>query len=352
MKPIVSICIPTYNGEKYLKECLNSVLAQTFSDFEVLIVDDQSSDNTLCITQEYAKKDNRIRVIRNDKNLGLVGNWNRCVELASGEWIKFVFQDDLIAPTCLEKMLAANKSNSSIIFCYRNFIFEEGTPEQIRQCYDNFVSAEKLFPKSIEISADDYCKAVLNGILSDNFIGEPTVVMLHRNIFHKFGVFNANLAHICDFEFWTRVAVHTGITCVPETLATFRVHGNSASAKNHSSRWYRTNILDSLVLIHDFALHPIYAPLRIVAANQSKPFNLMARLRKQSFWAWKGSLQNTYLLVEWQKITYLYPATSIFAKRSLINLIIAEFKLKLGFLKPIVTNFIKSKNQSQLKQSL
>ena len=109
MQPIVSICIPTYNGAKYLRECLDTVLSQTFTDFEVLLVDDQSSDETLSIAQEYAAKDTRIYVKQNEQNLGLVGNWNCCIELAQGEWIKFVFQDDLIAPECLEKMLAFGK---------------------------------------------------------------------------------------------------------------------------------------------------------------------------------------------------------------------------------------------------
>jgi len=124
MKPLVSVCIPTFNGAKYFRECLDSVLAQKFTGFEVLIVDDKSSDETFSIAQEYATYDHRIRAIQNDYNLGLVSNWNRCAELAQGEWIKFVFQDDLIEPACLETMLAASKSESYIIFCRRNFIIE------------------------------------------------------------------------------------------------------------------------------------------------------------------------------------------------------------------------------------
>jgi glycosyltransferase involved in cell wall biosynthesis len=263
MKPFVSICIPTYNGAKYLRESLDSVLAQTFTDFEVLLVDDQSSDETLSIAQEYAAKDNRICVKQNERNLGLVGNWNRCIELAQGEWIKFVFQDDLIAPECLEKMLVASKPDSSIICCLRNFIFEAGTPEHVQHFFKNRESLEKLFPESTQISASDYCKAVLKQI-DDNFVGEPTVVMLRRNVFYKFGTFNPHLIQLCDLEFWSRVAIHTGIIYVPETLATFRVHNNATTAKNHSGRRYRTSALDPLILLHDFALHPNYAPLRLL----------------------------------------------------------------------------------------
>lgn len=354
MKPLVSICVPTYNGEKYLRECLNSVIAQTFSDFEVLIVDDQSSDNTFCIAQEYAKKDARIRVMRNEKNLGLVGNWNRCIELAQGEWIKFVFQDDLIAPQCLEKMLAASKPDSSIICCLRDFIFEAGTLEQTQKLLNSILTLEKLFPGVTEVSAEDYCKVVLDHLPAYNCVGEPTVVMLRRDIFNKFGYFNPHLVQICDFEFWTRIAVHTGIVYVPETLATFRVHGNATTAKNRSGRKYRTLILDPLLLLHDFALHPVYAPLRSVAAKESKPFDLAIRLRKQSFWASRDSTKDSYSLEEWQKITHLYPAILKYAERNFIDFIISYLKMKVGPFKQKLVNLFNTSSQSrsQLQKSL
>ena len=74
MRPAVSICIPTFNGAKYLRECVDSVLAQTHPDFEVLIVDDCSSDDSVAIAEDYARRDSRVRVSVNDRNLGLVGN--------------------------------------------------------------------------------------------------------------------------------------------------------------------------------------------------------------------------------------------------------------------------------------
>ncbi|BAZ22466.1 putative glycosyl transferase [Kalymmatonema gypsitolerans NIES-4073] len=328
MQPLVSICIPTYNGAQYLRECLDSVIAQTFTDFEVLLVDDQSSDETLNIAQEYAAKDYRICVKQNEQNLGLVGNWNRCIELAQGEWIKFVFQDDLIAPECLEKMLAASKPDSSIISCRRNFIIEEVMPEEVHQYYKNLVTLETLFPESTEISATDYCKAVLNQI-KYNFVGEPTVIMLRRDVFHRFGNFNPHLVQLCDLEFWARVAVSTGIIYVPETLATFRVHSNATTVKNHSGRLYRTTVLDPLVLLHDFALHPTYAPLRIIAASQSKPLDFLAMLKNQSYWAWKDSKKDFYSLAEWEKMTSLYPAILELAKLNSIQYLIYNLREKI-----------------------
>ena len=123
--PLVSICIPTYNGSQYLEACLDSVLSQSYPDFEVVIVDDQSSDNTWDLLNQYAARDNRIRLFRNEQNLGLVGNWNRCLELAQGEWIKFVFQDDWITPDCIEHMVRASVGSQSLLtVCRREFVFE------------------------------------------------------------------------------------------------------------------------------------------------------------------------------------------------------------------------------------
>ena len=346
MKPIVSVCIPTYNGDKYLKECLDSVLAQTFTDFEVLIVDDCSSDETVKIAKEYADRDGRIRLIVNEQNLGLVGNWNRCIELAQGEWIKFVFQDDLIEPTCLERMLAASNPNSFLICCRRNFLFEADVQETTRKSYEKFVtylSLEGLFSGATEISSQDYCEAALDCI-GVNFVGEPTSVMLRRRVFSTFGLFNPHLIQICDFEFWMRIASHTGLNYVPETLSTFRVHGESTSAANtKSSRKHRVWMLDGIVLLHDFAFHPAYTSLRTVARERSSvnmddshmdklciSANLVSLLADRAYELRKMAERaaancvdpDPSLLEDWENLLQFYPLLSIYSERSLSKRII------------------------------
>jgi len=132
----VGICLPTYNGAKHLPECIESILAQTHSDFEPVTVDDCPPDDSAEIAKRYARLDSRVKVFVNDSNLGLVGNWNRSVSLSHGEWIKFVFQDDLIRPECLRRLLAvAASSKMPIVSCARDFIFEPGTTAETRQVY-------------------------------------------------------------------------------------------------------------------------------------------------------------------------------------------------------------------------
>ena len=88
--PLVSVCVPTYNGARFLRQCLDSALAQSWRDLEILVVDDGSTDESVAIARDYARRDDRVRVAVNAANLGLVENWNRCVALARGRWINFI----------------------------------------------------------------------------------------------------------------------------------------------------------------------------------------------------------------------------------------------------------------------
>ncbi|RYF88859.1 MAG: glycosyltransferase family 2 protein, partial [Chitinophagaceae bacterium] len=99
--PKVSVLVPTYNYAHYLPETLRSALEQTFTDFELVVVDNCSTDNTAELMATY-KDDPRVIYHRNDANIGIVGNFNRCLELARGEYIKFLCADDKFAPGMLE----------------------------------------------------------------------------------------------------------------------------------------------------------------------------------------------------------------------------------------------------------
>ena len=222
----LSVCIPTYNGGDYLEECLDSILNQTFSNFEIVIVDDHSTDNSFEIANHYASKESRIRVYRNKKNLGLVNNWNHCIELAKGEWIKFVFQDDLLEFNCLERMMESTNSSKEMIVCKRKITFDRDN-DKIRRIYEPFldrISIDRIFEGKTDISPNDFCHAITNN-LKDNFIGEPTAVMLRRDVFDRYGMFNPNFIQLCDLEFWARVGCNCGmrICMAPQSMMRSKV---------------------------------------------------------------------------------------------------------------------------------
>lgn len=265
----VSICIPTYNGERHLDACIQSALAQTYGNVGIIIVDDGSSDSTREIVGRYAHAAPRIRVLENGSNLGLVENWNRCIELSSGEWIKFVFQDDFIDPTCIELLVdAGNKTGRGFVVCRRDFIFD-GVPTSTKQLYERFPTMDSVAGHRTDLNPEDVARAALE-LGCVNFIGEPTSALIHRKIFAKVGNFRTDLIQYCDLEFWLRTGVQMGIAYVPEKLAHFRVHEESTSAKNTASKAFRMDVVDPLILAREFAFAPAFAPLRGQAASQGR----------------------------------------------------------------------------------
>ena len=124
--PRVSIGVPVYNGANYLAETLDSILAQTFTDFELIISDNASADRTEAICREYAANDHRIRYVRNPTNLGAARNYNQVFELARGEYFKWNGHDDPLAPVFLERCVEVLDRDPGVVLCFaRNRAIDE-----------------------------------------------------------------------------------------------------------------------------------------------------------------------------------------------------------------------------------
>ena len=130
--PKVSVCIDVYNYADFLPKAIESALAQTLRDLEVIVVDDCSTDDSYAVACRYAKQDDRVRVHRNPVNLGMVKNRNACLKLAQGEFVKFVHADDyLCAPDALAKMVARMEANpaTSLVACAMQHVRADGSPQ-------------------------------------------------------------------------------------------------------------------------------------------------------------------------------------------------------------------------------
>ena len=272
--PEVSIVIPVYNGEIFIEKCLNSALEQSFSNIEIVIVDDCSTDNSSSIIKSFIQEDERIVYIQNDNNLGLVKNWNKCIEHTRGKWIKFLFQDDLLYPNCIETMLQASEAGADgvaprFIVGERDFVIEDGAPEILKNCYKHYViRISDIIPKTI-ISPYNFSDALMKAGLGTNFIGEPSSVMLHRDIFYDYSLFNTNLIQLCDLEYWTRIGTNERLAYTPEIISSFRVHKNSVSALNHAENSLQVNFLDKAILLQDYLFNPLYSRFRkAISSNQ------------------------------------------------------------------------------------
>ncbi len=240
--PLVSICIPTYNGERYLKEALNSAISQSYKNIEIIISDDSSTDKTLEIIKDFKKSSKFPVFIFNHKPTGLGANWNNCVINAKGGYIKFLFQDDVLENNCIEKMMevALKDETIGLVFSKRNFISENNNSYHnswIKK-FDNIHlkwtglkeinSGKKLLKK---------CKLFLHTPM--NKVGEPTAVLINKKVFTKIGYFNENLIQVLDFEFWYRIFKYYKIGFVNERLVKFRLHeGQATNLKNDKQSDY------------------------------------------------------------------------------------------------------------------
>ena len=308
----VSISIPTYNGALYLGECLESAVRQTFADIEIVVVDDCSTDKTVAIAEGFARRDKRVKVYRNKRRLGLVKNWNKTIQYATGEWVKFLFQDDALTDDCTEKMLEAAETGVdgarySFVVCERDFVIQRGVEENLKDFYQNSITTlNDVFSGKSNILPHEFSEAILEEGVGFNFVGEPSSVMLRRGTCFQYSFFNWNLVHLCDLEYWTRIGTNEPLVYLPEKLADFRVHNQSASAYNHAHKRFQLEYLDKVILLHDYLFHPFYETFRKVSGCET----LLSEHLKNEVRNCRGlvkGLEKAETLAQFQVLTKKYP---------------------------------------------
>jgi len=219
----VSVCIPVYNGSRYIGESIDSVLAQTYEDFDLIVCDNCSTDNTGEIVRSY--HDKRITYTRNKENLGLVGNANRCLELAKGEYICIWHHDDIMLPDNLQRKVDFLDQNPKVGFVHSNLIRIDDFGETI---------APQIWGKA---SKRDYIEdglTLLNNYLSKLHLGARIfigAVLARRECYEKVGGFNPQFPHTNDSEMWIRMMLFYNVACIGTPLLKYRIHSISASSK-------------------------------------------------------------------------------------------------------------------------
>ena len=218
--PKVSVLIPVFNGKRFLSECLNSVLEQDFTDLEILLADDASTDGSAQLIERLAAQDPRIRWWTNPKNLGLAANFNSCLLAARGEYIKFVLQDDkLLSPATVRLMVAELEQNADVSLV--------GSASQLVDAESRLIETRQYFKPGI---ADGL--AIIKECLerSANWIGEPSVVMFRRSQAER--GFDVRYCQLIDLEMWFHLLAQGKFAYLPEPLCAFRRHDAQQSVLN------------------------------------------------------------------------------------------------------------------------
>ena len=219
--PLVSVLIPVFNGEPFLAECLESILAQDFGDYEVLISDDGSTDGSVTVIERYAQRDSRIRWWRNPRNLGIGGNFNAPLKTARGEYFKYVLQDDKLSdPSALRRMVAVLESDSSVslVVSAAHLIDAESRLIRVRNPFERSGVREgkRVIVQCLEENA--------------NLIGEPSLALFRRSQ----GVrgFDEGLRQLLDLEMWFHLLEQGRFGYVAEPLCAFRQHAAQQTEVN------------------------------------------------------------------------------------------------------------------------
>lgn len=212
--PLVSILMTSYNREKYLGEAIESVLGSTYQNWELIIVDDQSKDRTVEIAKEYEKKDRRIKVYINEKNLGDYPNRNKAASYAKGKYLKYVDSDDLIYPYGLELLV--------------NFMeqFPEAgyglcsIPPFKDQVFPIFLTPEEAYRSYYFRNSGIFDRAPLSAIIK-------------KETFDKVGGFSGK-QHIGDFELWHVLSRYFGVVLMPQGMVWYREHPGQQMEANRT----------------------------------------------------------------------------------------------------------------------
>lgn len=257
--PKVSVLVSAYNAMKYLPKTINSVLAQTYQDFEIVIVNDGSSDNIGSWFERLA--DQRVRLV-SQSNQGLASARNAGLAEAKGEYIAFIDADDLWLPTKLEKQVNVLNGNSEIglVYTWVSLIDENGKSSgKIRKNYAR--------------------RNVWVDLTVHNIVECGSVALARKDCFEKVGNFDVTLPFSCseDWDMWLRIAAHYSFELIPEPLVHYRCHIN-----NLSNRWQAMDESFQIVLEKAFRNAP-----EALQTYKNRSFGF-AKLRA----AWKA-LQNS-----------------------------------------------------------
>lgn len=252
--PRVSVCIPVYNGANYLAESMASVLTQTFADLRLIVSDNCSTDATPDIVRTFP--DPRVSYHRNDVNLGLVGNHNRCLALADGELVVLWHHDDVMLPENLAEKVRVLDAHPSVGFVHSNLWRIDADGRRLRQHW-HAASRRDYVMSGLDFFRD-YAVALPRGALV--FIG---AVVARRERYASMAGFCPALPNSCDNEMYMRMALHCDVACLGEPLVLYRDHREAASARHLDTAWLREHYeAGAIVFREQLARIPEGAALR------------------------------------------------------------------------------------------
>lgn len=220
--PKVSVCVDVYNYADFLPAAIEAVLGQTYTDYELLVADDCSTDASFDIAQHYAAQDDRIRAWRNPQNLGMVRNRNACLLQARAEYVKIVHADDfLCTPDALHSMVERLDSNpaASLVACAMQFVCADACPTHVSSApfpSDRFLAGTTVIAQCLRAQK--------------NLIGSPSAVLFRRSRAER--GFDERYFHAADWEMWFHLLEQGCFGYIDRPLVAYRLHPGQQTEKD------------------------------------------------------------------------------------------------------------------------
>ncbi len=220
--PKVNVLMPVYNGSAQIAEAIESILDQTYSDFSLIIVDNCSTDNTADIVRKF--HDKRIHYTCNSQNLGLIGNVNRCLEMADGQYVCIFAHDDVMLPENLERKARLLDEHPGVGFVHSDILVIDTEGKTV---------ADHIWHKDSTLDYIEEGSVVFGKYLdylpwgSSIFIGS---VLARKACFERVGHYNVQLPHCGDSEILMRMMLFYHVACIGSQLVKYRVHPTSESS--------------------------------------------------------------------------------------------------------------------------
>jgi glycosyltransferase involved in cell wall biosynthesis len=266
--PCVSIALPVYNGERYLPEALDSILAQSFADFELIICDNASTDRTGQISRDYGQRDGRVRYCRNDRNVGVAANFNLGFAHARGRYIKWAAYDDLMTPDYLGKCVALLEADPSLAVCHSYSDRIDAAGRQIG-------SYELGIPLDATRPSDRFYAMIWR----ENF--PPIWGVMRSSLVRRTALYGPFVGS--DRNFLAELLLHGGLAYVRERLFSIRIHPGAYLMQGRRSHAFRQGWYGSGMRYPSFMQLPVTAGAFAGALLRSR---LPVEERLACWWHW------------------------------------------------------------------
>lgn len=238
--PKISVLLPTYRYSRFLPQAIESILAQDFADFELIVSDDASGDGSAEVIAAYARRDGRVQAHIQPANLGMVRNWNWCLQRARGEYVKFVFGDDCLpSPQALSRLLGMLEAEPRAVLA-----------ASARVILDADSAAVDVWNELGTPGYHDGGEVIARCLRRDrNLVGEPSAVLFRRAAADR--GFDVSFRQLVDEEMWFHLLDRAGLVYTPEPLCAFRQHPGQQTAVNRQGSVAATETMRIVARYYD-----------------------------------------------------------------------------------------------------